>query len=194
MALTGKVELFPFGAFTNNGSYFEGDIVREQKPKLMLSGAFQQNNNSQRTQGQLGSYLFEKKTTQSVFLDAMLKYKGWSFMLSFMSRSAAEDPLTFNPLDVTDFNYVYVGNGFDYQLSYIFNKDYEVIGRYSLQHVNKEIHEFTPHVKQYSLGLTKYIWEHTFKLQTEVSYETSQYLNAKSINDWYLRFQVEIGI
>ncbi|CAM4119020.1 porin [Flavobacterium antarcticum] len=194
VAVTGKVELFPFGAFTNNGSYFEGDIVREQKPKLMLSGAFHQNNNSQRTQGQLGSYLFEKKTTQSVFLDAMLKYKGWSFMSSFMSRSAAEDPLTFNPIDVTDFNYVYVGNGFDYQLSYIFNKDYEVIGRYSLQHVNKEIHEFTPHVKQYSLGLTKYIWEHTFKLQTEVSYETSQYLNAKSINDWYLRFQVEIGI
>lgn len=194
VALTGKVELFPFGAFTNNGSYFEGDIVREQKPKLMLSGAFQQNNNSQRTQGQLGSYLFEQKTTQSVFLDAMLKYKGWSLMSSYMSRSASENPLTFNPLDDTDFNYVYVGNGFDYQLSYIFNKDYEVIGRYSLQHVNKEIHEFTPHVKQYSLGLTKYIWEHTFKLQTEVSYETSQYLNAASKNDWYLRFQVEIGI
>ena len=194
VAVTGKVELFPLGAFTRDGTNFEGDIVREAKPKLLLSGAFQQNNNSQRTQGQLGSTLFEKRTTRSVFLDAMLKYNGWSLMSSYMSRSAADNPVTFNPTDATDFNYVYVGNGFDYQLSYLFRNDYEVIGRYSLQHVNREIHAFTPHVKQYSLGLTKYIWEHAFKLQTELTYDTSQFLGGKKVNDWYVRFQVEIGI
>ena len=194
VAVTGKVELFPLGAFTRDGTNFEGDIVREAKPKLLLSGAFQQNNNSQRTQGQLGSTLFEKRTTRSVFLDAMLKYNGWSLMSSYMSRSAADNPVTFNPTDATDFNYVYVGNGFDYQLSYLFRNDYEVIGRYSLQHVNPEIHAFTPHVKQYSLGLTKYIWEHAFKLQTELTYDTSQFLGGKTVNEWYWRFQVEIGI
>ena len=194
VAVTGKVELFPLGAFTRDGTNFEGDIVREAKPKLLLSGAFQQNNNSQRTQGQLGSTLFEKRTTRSVFLDAMLKYNGWSLMSSYMSRSAPDNPVTFNPADATDFNYVYVGDGFDYQLSYLFRNDYEVIGRYSLQHVNPEIHAFTPHVKQYSLGLTKYIWEHAFKLQTELTYDTSQFLGGKTVNDWYVRFQVEIGI
>ncbi|WP_432671377.1 porin [Flavobacterium sp. SM2513] len=194
VALTGKVELFPLGAFKNNGSFFEGDLSREARPKLMLSGAFQQNNNSQRTQGQLGATLFEKRTTQAVFLDAMVKYNGWSLMSSYMSRSASDNALTFNPADATDFNYVYVGNGFDYQASYLFESDYEVIGRYSLQHVGPEIHQFTPHVKQYSLGLTKYIWEHTFKLQTEVTYESSNYFGNQSVNDWYLRFQVEIGI
>ena len=194
VAVTGKVELFPLGAFTRDGTNFEGDIVREAKPKLLLSGAFQQNNDSQRTQGQLGSTLFEKRTTRSVFLDAMLKYNGWSLMSSYMSRSAADNPVTFNPADATDFNYVYMGDGFDYQLSYLFRNDYEVIGRYSLQHVNPEIHAFTPHVKQYSLGLTKYIWEHAFKLQTELTYDTSQFLGGKTVNDWYWRFQVEIGI
>jgi hypothetical protein len=49
--VTGKVELLP-GAFSRDGTYFEGDIVREKKPKLMLSGAFQQNNHAKRTQGQ----------------------------------------------------------------------------------------------------------------------------------------------
>jgi len=194
VALTGKVELFPLGAFANNGSSFEGDIVREVQPKLLLSGAFQQNNNSQRTQGQLGLYLFEKKTTKSVMLDAMLKYQGWSLMSSYLSRVANDSPLTYNPLDATDFNYVYTGNGFDYQLSYIFKNNYEVIGRYSLQHVNAEIHPFTPHVKQYSFGLTKYIWEHTFKIQTEVTFDTSTYFNNQAVNNWYWRFQVEIGI
>lgn len=194
VALTGKVELFPLGAFTKDGANFEGDIVREVKPKLMFSGAFQQNNNSQRTQGQLGAYLFEKKTTHSVLLDAMLKYQGWSLMSSYMSRSASGNALAFNPIDATDFNYVYVGNGFDYQLSYHLKSDYELIGRYSLQHVSPEIHRFTPHVKQYSLGLTKYIWEHAFKLQTEITFDTSTYFGNQTRKDWYFRFQVEIGI
>lgn len=194
VALTGKIELFPLGAFTNNGSYFEGDISREPKPKFMLSGAFQQNNHSQRTQGQLGNDLFEKRTTKAVMLDAMLKYNGWAFMSSYMSRMATENPLTYNPSDATDFNYVYVGNGFDYQMSYLFQNNYELIGRYSLQHVNESINAFAPNVKQYSLGVTKYIWEHTFKLQTELTYDTSTYVGNVTKNDWYVRFQVEIGI
>ena len=89
---------------------------------------------------------------------------------------------------------MFIGNGFDYQLSYIFKNNYEVIGRYSLQHVSPEIHQFTPHTKQYSLGLTKYIWEHTFKIQTEVTYDILNYSNNDAVNNWYLRFQVEIGI
>jgi hypothetical protein len=32
VAVTGKVELFPFGAFSKDGTYFEGDIVREASP------------------------------------------------------------------------------------------------------------------------------------------------------------------
>ncbi|RZL31208.1 MAG: porin, partial [Pedobacter sp.] len=135
VALTGKVELFPLGAFTNDGTTFEGDIVREIKPKLLLSGAFQQNNHAQRTQGQLGAALFEKRTTKSVLLDAMVKYKGWSLMSSYMSRAVSGNAITYNPDDLSEFNYVFVGNGFDYQLSYLFKNNYELIGRYSLQHV-----------------------------------------------------------
>src|SRR5690554_3956215 len=77
LAYTGKVELFPFGSFQNNGSFFEGDIAREQKPKLLLSGAYSFNNKASKTQGQLGDYLFEKRDINSLFLDAMLKYNGW---------------------------------------------------------------------------------------------------------------------
>ncbi|MCA6422758.1 MAG: porin [Flavobacterium sp.] len=194
IALTGKVELFPFGAFTKDGTYFEGDIMREKKPKLMLSGAFQQNNHAQRTQGQLGEDLYEKRTMKSVLLDAMFKYKGWAAMMSYMSRTTPESAITFNPDDVTEFNYVFVGNGFDYQASYITKSNYEFIARYSLQNVGNDIETLTPNTKQYSIGATKYIWEHTFKLQAELNYDTLQYYDGSSKNLWYLRFQVEIGI
>lgn len=194
VAITGKAELFPFGAFTKDGTYFEGDIIREKKPKLMLSGAFQQNNHARRTQGQLGDDLFEQRTMKSVLLDAMFKYNGWAAMTSYMSRTTNQNAVTFNPLDLTQSNYVFVGNGFDYQLSYITKKNYEIIGRYSIQNVGRDIETLAPKTKEYSFGVTKYIWEHTFKLQAEVNYDTLEYFSGLTKNNWYLRFQVEIGI
>ena len=194
VAITGKVELLPFGAFAKDGTYFEGDVIREKKPKLMLSGAFQQNNHARRTQGQLGNDLFEARTMKSVLLDGMFKYNGWAAMASYMSRTTTKNAITFNPNDPTQSNYVFVGNGFDYQLSYNTKKNYEFIGRYSTQRVGSDIKTKAPNVAQYSFGVNKYIWEHTFKLQAEINYDTLSFYNGTSKNNWYIRFQVEIGI
>jgi phosphate-selective porin OprO/OprP len=194
IALTSKLEVMPFGAFTRDGTNFEGDLVREKNLKLLISVVFQQNNNAQRTQGQLGNYLFEKRTMQSVLLDGMIKYNGWAAMVSYMSRVTSENAITFNPTNSEVFNYVFVGNGFDYQLSYLFNSKYEFIARYSIQNVDKNIKLYTPNTKEYTFGITKYIWEHSFKIQTEVTYDSLEYFNQKTKNNWYLRFQIEIGI
>ncbi len=194
VAVTGKVELFPLGAFTKDGTYFEGDIMREKKPKLLFSGAFQQNNHAQRTQGQLGNDLFERRTMKSVLVDAMFKYNGWAAMMSYMSRTTNDNAVTINSEDVTESNYVCVGNGFDYQASYITKSNYEFIARYSTQNVGEDIEALTPNTREYSVGVTKYIWEHTFKLQAELNYDTLKYFDGSTKNNWYLRFQVEIGI
>ena len=193
VALTGKIELFPLGSFKKNGIYFEGDILREEKPKLLLSGAFHQNNRAVRTQGQLGNQLFEPRTMRSVFLDALLKYNGWSVMSAYMQRDAKKI-VTIDPDDNTNFNYVFAGEGMDYQLSYVFPSNYEIIGRFSTQKVDNEIKQYTPDSKQYSLGLTRYLWEHTFKLQAEITYNELEYQFEQSKNNWYARFQIEIGI
>lgn len=194
VAFTGKAELFPLGSFLKDGTTFEGDIIREKKPKLLLSGAFQHNNNAQRTQGQLGKYLYEKRTMNSVLLDLMLKYNGWAMMSSYMSRTTPKNAITVNPDDVTQIQYVYVGHGLDYQLSYCFPSNYEIIGRYSTQKVGDDIEQLTPNTNEISLGLTKYFWQHTFKLQSEVNFDRLYFYNGTSKNNWYVRFQVEIGI
>ncbi|NHN24186.1 porin [Flavobacterium jejuense] len=193
VALTGKIELFPFGSFKKNGIYFEGDILREEKLKLLLSGAFQQNNRAVRTQGQLGKQLFDPRTIRSTFFDVLLKYNGWSLMSAYMKRDA-KDLITYDPDDSTNFNYVFAGEGMDYQLSYVFPSNYEIIGRFSNQKVDDEIKPYTPNSKQYSLGLTRYLWEHTFKLQAEVTYNELEYEANQTKNNWYARFQIEIGI
>ena len=193
VAFTGKIELMPFGSFKKDGTNFEGDIAREEKPKLLVSGAFHQNNLARRTQGQLGEDLFEQKTMKSVLLDAMLKYNGWSLMSSYMSRTA-NDPVAFNPENNTQFNYVPVGSGMDYQLSYFFPTNYEIIGRFSTQNMHNNIKALTPDSKQFTLGVTKYLWEHAFKLQGEVTLSDLDYFDGSNKQNWYVRFQVEIGI
>lgn len=193
VAVTGKLELFPLGSFTKDGTNFEGDLSREKSPKLMLSGAFHQNNHARRTQGQLGDDLFMQKTMKSVLVDAMFKYNGWAAMSSYMSRTA-KDPITFNPDDLTESNYVYTGQGMDYQLSYTFPSNYEVIGRLSTQKAHEDIKAIAPNTKEYTIGLTKYVWEHAFKLQTEFTYDKLSYFDGTSKDNWYVRFQVEIGI
>lgn len=193
LAYTGKVELFPLGSFTKDGTYFEGDLMREKTPKVMISGAYQFNDKARRTQGQLGRDLFEKRDMESLLLDGMLKYNGWSFFTAYMQR-VSSNPVTYNPEDTSDMRYVFTGHGFDYQLSYLFPSNYSVIGRFSTQKPGKNIEYLTPAINQYAIGVTKYIWEHAFKAQMEFSYDDLNYLDGTSNYLWYVRFQVEIGI
>ncbi len=193
LAYTGKIEVYPLGAFTRNGDMFEGDLMRERKPKLLISGAYHQNNGSKKTQGQTGDELYSPKTTQSILLDGVFKYNGWAFMSAYMKRIAG-NPLSFDPTGTGAMRYAFAGEGMDFQGSYIFKSNYELLGRYSFQQVHQDIHPYTPHTQQVSAGVTKYIWEHAFKLQAELTYELQDYLLGQNKQNWYARFQVEMGI
>src|SRR5690606_971856 len=98
VALTGKIELLPFGTFKRGGEYFEGDIQFEEKPKLMLSGVLHKNFDAMAARGQQGSVLYEARNLQSVFVDAIAKYRGWAGMVAYMNRTT-HNPLTYGNTD-----------------------------------------------------------------------------------------------
>lgn len=187
LAYTGRLELYPLGRFKKSGEFFEGDLQREEKPKLYLGGTFHHNDRAHQSRGQQGTKLLEERDLNSVLLDGMLKYNGWAFMTAYMNRTA-KNPL----IDASKANYVQTGEGYDTQLSYVFPKNWEIIGRFSHNSPDEEIQQFVPKQNQFTLGLTKYIWEHAFKMQFEVS--KNDYLNSAKKDDWYVRFQIEIGI
>lgn len=193
LAYTGKVGIYPFGVFKKNGDLFEGDVMREETPKLMLSAAYQYNDNAKRTQGQIGEELYRPLDLVSVFADAVLKYNGWAFMAAYMSRKN-NNPITVNPNNPQEISYAYVGNGADFQGSYVFPNNFEIVGRVSLQQVAGSIERLAPDNKQFSVGLNKYIWQHAFKLQTELTYDIKDFYNGDRKQNWYARFQIEIGI
>ena len=188
LAYTARLELYPIGKFKKNGEFFEGDLQREETPKLYLAGTYHHNDKAVRSRGQQGTKLLEERNLTSIFLDAMLKYRGWAFMSAYMTRTTNEPLLS----TVDKGNYVEAGNGYDMQLSYTFPSNWEFIGRFSHKNPHKDIQIFKPVQNQYSFGVTKYIWEHAFKVQFEIS--KNDYLHSDKKDDWYARFQVEIGI
>jgi phosphate-selective porin OprO/OprP len=195
LAYTGRVELLPFGEFTNNGDYFEGDLAREPKPKLSIAASFSNNENAKRAGGQLGKFLYEGRDIETVMFDLLYKHNGWAFAAEFLNRNT-DNPITISPDDPLLEQHVYVGHGENYQGSYLFRSNYEIVGRYSKVTPKNEIKELERIQSQYTLGINKYLKGHRVKLQTEFTFQ--QFSWIQNINpvaeNFLMRFQVEIGI
>lgn len=193
LAYTGRLELLPLGRFTNGGDYFEGDLVREPKPKISVGLTLTSNQDAIRTGGQLGTFLYEPRDIETRMIDFLYKHNGWSLSTEFLKRTSP-NPLTQNTDG--DIRYVYAGHGENYQASYLFKKNYELTGRFSRVRPDVPIQLFEEEVKQYTLGATKYIRGHRLKLQADVTYEQNHWLQDTNtdLNRWQLRLQIEAGI
>jgi len=193
LAYTGRVDILPFGQFTNGGDYFEGDLAREKAPKFAVGFAYSYNQNAVRTGGQLGSMLYGSTDINTMFIDFIYKHQGWALAAEYIKR-ASPAPITTNAEGSE--RYVYVGDGHNIQGSYIFKNNFEFVGRYSVLNPGTEIQAKEKIKQQYTVGLNKYIKGHRVKLQSDVTYEQDRLneVNALTTNFWIYRFQIEIGI
>jgi len=170
---TGRVELLPFGNFTSKGDYYGSDLKREQSPKLSLAASYDFNNNAVKNRSNRGIYMvndigYYETNTHTLFIDAMFKYKGFSFMGEYADRTA-DDPYAKNSDGTLTGAVVQVGTGLNLVAGYLFKKNWEVSGRYSTVKFD-EIVTGKEKQEQYTLGISKYIVGHNLKVQTDVSY------------------------
>lgn len=193
LAYTGRVEVLPLGLFKNEGDYSEGDLEREEKPKLAIGAGYSYNVRTNRTGGQLGNDLYAARDMQTAMLDLIFKYNGWAFQSEYMSRDS-DDPLTFN--EAGDVRYIYNGWGINNQASYIFKNNFETAFRYSLLQPENETAQYERRKEVLELGLSKYLRSHRIKAQFNLNYNTED--GRMSIKDrdnyWGALFQVELGI
>ena len=129
---TGRLEFLPLGEFTSSGDYSGSDLKREEKPKLMLAVTYDHNNNAVKNRSNQGSYMindigFYQTNINTLFIDAMFKYNGFSFMAEYADRDA-EDPYAKNSNGSLTGDEVQVGRGLNLQTGYLFNNDWEVSG------------------------------------------------------------------
>ena len=170
---TGRFEFLPFGKFASKGDYSQGDLKREETPRLMVGLTYDYNNNAVKTRSNLGSYMFLEDGSLyetdiiTFFADAMFKYKGWAIMTEYASRDA-DAPIAVEEDGTPTGDIVRMGDAFNGQLSYLFKSNYEITGRYTTTNF-KEVTGRAPQ-DQYTLGVSKYIVGHKLKVQGDVSY------------------------
>jgi len=188
---TTRIELLPFGNFTGKGDYKGSDLKFEQNPKLALGFAYDFNNNASKTRSNQGSYMlndtgFYSTNISTLFIDAMYKHKGFSFMAEYANRDA-KDPLAKNSDGSLTGDEVQVGNGLNLQTGYLLSRTVEVSARYTNISLDKNITGKSAE-NQYTLGLSKYIAGHNLKVQTDLSYTDIGF----KTNQLLYRLQVDI--
>lgn len=181
---TARVEVLPFGSFTNKGDYFDADLEREPTPKLSLAAGYSYNDGAVRKGGELGSFMKESRDLRTFMADAMLKYKGWSLTTEYMDKQADENPVLHDSS-----NFFQTGKGWNIQSGYLFKNNIEIAARYSVVDPSRSI-KGTLHagkVKEYTLGFSKYFVGHSLKIQSDISH-TRDFLNT----DPSLRYRLQV--
>jgi phosphate-selective porin OprO/OprP len=193
LAYTGRLEFLPFGAFTDGGDYFEGDVMREESPKLNIAGGYMLNDMAVRTGGQLGKDLHGTKTYNLYMADLVFKYRGFCLLSEYMRRDA-DNPYVVGSDDITRF--IPTGDGINNQVSYCFPNMWEIALRQTLVTPHKDVIADFSQAEQYGVGVTKYLNKHKVKAQFNVLYNRERDLdNQRYGNDFYtMVFQLELGI
>lgn len=171
---TGRLELLPFGAFKSKGDYSASDLKREEKPKLSLTFTYNFNENAVRERGFAGDYMIRTdgsiyETDQTtVFVDAMYKHNGFSFMGEYAKRTADNEIATELDGVTPTGDIVLTGNALNLQAGYLFKSNYEIAGRFTT--LDYEAITNALPVKQYTLGFNKFVHGHKLKVQSDLSY------------------------
>ena len=172
---TARVEVYPFGKFKGKGDYVGGAVKRQQTPKLAIGATYDINNNAVKDRSNMGSYMliddglgYYETNINSIFIDAMFKYQGFSFMAEYANRQA-DNPIAVNSDGSETGDVVDVGDGLNLVSGYLFDNDVELTGRYTTISLEKEL-TGSDLQSQYTFGLSKYFTGHKLKVQTDVSY------------------------
>ncbi len=170
---TARIELLPFGEFKGKGDYFGSDLKRETSPKLAVGATYNLNDKAVKSKGSQGSYMindsesgFFETNVSTVFVDAMFKYKGFSFMGEYANRDVSE-AIAVNTDGTPTGDSVSKGSSTNLQAGYLCKSNWEVAGRFTT--VKYYGNDFS--TDQYTLGASKFIVGHKLKVQTDLSYE-----------------------
>ncbi len=191
---TARAEWLPFGSFAGKGDYVEADIEREKTPKLSVGATFDYNQGAARVRGNQGNWIYDslgivaQADLTTYIADFMFKYNGWSATGEYFYRDA-ENPLVVN-WDGAVLNAYYIGQGLSAQVGYLFPSNWELAGRFSSVSPDARS-DSKGSYQQYTLGVSKYVYGHTVKVQSDISY--MHYENVAENDPLMFRMQLEVG-
>ncbi len=185
LAFSGKLEVLPFGKFTKKGDYICADVFREEKPKLSLAAYASYNVSAYKDRGQTGNDMGTQKDLLSLGFDALFKYSGYSLMVEYGGRTVTEGTELVYDNNGNETGTYYTGKGINIQTGYVFKNMWEISGRYSTTSPDQVV--YNSQISDSTLGVSKYIIGHAFKIQSDITYRDIVGKN----NMYIFRMQVE---
>ncbi|MGV3460450.1 MAG: porin [Flavobacterium sp.] len=183
----GRLDVLPFGLFSNFGQYRQVDMVRELTPKFVIGTTYSYNEGiSDRRGRESGTILYLNDQCEETLpdyikfgVDFLFKYQGFSAIGEYVKATAKvpgdltqrirEDgsiATTFPVNGIDDVaNYVkgrmMVGEGYNFQAGYLFKNNISVDGQFT--HLKPEANSFLNNgtfnnrSHFYTLGISKYL-------------------------------------
>lgn len=191
-AYTGRIEFLPFGEFTNNGDYVEGDQEREPSVKLSVAGGVSRNDRARRVGGQVELPLFEARSMTTQYADAILKRAGVMVELEYAHR-LSPDPITTSG---TSTRYVFAGEGWNAQASWLLpDSHWEPMLRYTSVIPATSIRTTgAERSNEAAVGVARYVNGHRIKVNAEFIHGRFENMATRQMRGAYtLRTGLEFG-
>ena len=195
LSYTGRVEWLPFGGFEGGGERHEGDLERQQQPRLALGAGYSTNRATRRTNGQLGELFPDgaKRDVNTFIADLLFKYRGWSVLAEFFDRRSEGPPVITGEGPLA---FVHEGQGVLVQASSMLGKRGQVAGRYGLVLPGERVETVMKQREEAWLGYSYYVNGHRIKLQSALIHQWTRGRMGmdQAGNVLGIMFQVELGL
>lgn len=186
MKIGGRLDLYPLGYFTEGNDLFTADLAHESNPKLVVGFAASNNHGASNPIGEgHGDFLLYDSNGKDnlpdyaqVYVDLLLKYKGFSLLTEYANASASglDQPFTdasgttlLAPQQISE--YLVLGDSYNIAVGYVTSGGYSFDFRYGSN--QPEFNNYNSSILQdskgYTFGFSKYFDGNNLKIQTAVS-------------------------
>ena len=184
----GRLNIYPFGFFSNGNEFIAHDISREKKLKLMIGSSSSLNIGASHIVGE-GHYneelnlegtfvLTDAENGENILpnylknnMDLILKYKGFNLLAEYVNTAAYN--LKGTTLDTTEISEkLILGNAYNIQIGYLFKSNFSVDLKYgqSFKEFKFNKNSVLGNYDSMGVGVTKYFSERAIKVQAMARY------------------------
>jgi len=184
-----RVDLYPFGKFSQGNDKQIADLRREKKVKMVIGGAASMNDGASDTLGEGHGELFlynklgqrQLPDYRKLTTDVLVKYKGFSFLAEYRIATAAglqgaflNEAASVNLIPQQISEMLALGTGYNVQLGYVTHSGYGLDFRYSGIQPEFEENDRSYVMKNsvWSVGATRYF--HGNNLKVHLGYTSMQ--------------------
>jgi len=205
LKIGGRFDVYPLGYFTQGNDLFSADLAHEQKLKFVLGAAASKNSGASNAigEGHGDFFLYDVNGNDNlpdytqVYVDFLLKYKGFSLLAEYANASADGLELIYTdqaatqilvPQQISDF--LVLGDSYNFQAGYVSKNGYGFDFRYesATPEFESNLNSLMAESSSFTYGLTKYFDNNNLKVQAALT--TTELGIGNTVTTGELIFQV----